>query len=173
MRHSLPMYTITGADGREYGPVTADQIRQWIIEGRANAQTKVRAEGSADWKLLTEFPEFAPQAAVQPATSLAPAPFPIGPSSRTNSMATAGMVLGILSLTLACCCYGLPFNVAGIICSSIALSQIKKGPVNYQGRGMAIAGLVLSILSIVLAGLLLAFGAASNWSNIFRKIQRL
>ena len=88
-------------------------------------------------------------------------------------MATAGMVLGILSLTLACCCYGLPFNVAGIICSSIALSQIKNDPVNHQGRGMAIAGLVLSILSIVAAALLLAFGAASNWSDIFRKIQRL
>ena len=167
------MYTIMGADGREYGPVTADQVRQWIIEGRANAQTKVRPEGSADWKLLNEFPEFASQAAVQPATSLAPAPFPVAPSSRTNSMATAGMVLGILSLTLACCCYGLPFNMAGIICSSIALSQIKKDPVNHQGRGMAIAGLVLSIFSIVVAGLLLAFGAASNWSDILRKIQRL
>ncbi len=166
------MYTIMGADGREYGPVTADQVRQWIVEGRANAQTKVRAEGSADWKLLNEFPEFA-QATVQPAAGSAPAPFPVAPSSRTNSMATAGMVLGILSLTLACCCYGLPFNVAGIICSSIALSQIKKDSVNHQGRGMAIAGLVLSILSIGLAALLLVFGAASNWSDIFRKIQRL
>src|SRR6266481_279088 len=72
--HSLPMYTIRGADGREHGPVTADQVRQWIVEGRANAQTKVRAEGSADWKLLNEFPEFA-QANVQPAAESAPAPF--------------------------------------------------------------------------------------------------
>ncbi len=167
------MYTIMGADGREYGPVTADQVRQWISEGRANAQTRVRTEGAADWKLLNEFPEFASQTAVEPASGIAPAPFPVAPSSRNNSMATAGMVLGILSLTLACCCYGLPFNVAGIICSSIALSQLKKDPVNHQGRGMAIAGLVLSILSIVVAGLLLAFGATSNWSDIFRKIQRL
>ena len=168
------MYIITGADGRDYGPVTADQLRAWIAEGRANAQTRVREEGVPDWKLLAEFPEFAAQATVQPtAAGTAPAPFPVAPSSRTNSMATAGMVLGILSLTLGCCCYGLPFNVAGIICSSIALSQIKNDPVNHQGRGMAIAGLVFSILSIVVAGLLLAFGAASNWSDIFRKIQRL
>ncbi len=167
------MYTIKGADGREYGPANADQVRQWIIEGRANAQTLVRAEGAADWKLLSEFPEFATSTTVQPPAGAAPAPFPVAPSSRTNSMATAGMVLGILSLTLACCCYGLPFNVAGIVFSSIALSQIKKNPVNHQGRGMAIAGLVLSILSILIAGLLLVFGAASNWSDVFRKIQRL
>ena len=41
------MYTIVGADGREYGPATADQVRRWIAEGRANAQTRVRVEGSA------------------------------------------------------------------------------------------------------------------------------
>jgi uncharacterized membrane protein len=53
------MYKIIGADGNEYGPVTADQLRQWIAEGRANAQTKVQAEGSTDWKPLMDFPEFA------------------------------------------------------------------------------------------------------------------
>jgi hypothetical protein len=52
------MYKIIGADGNEYGPVTAEQLRQWIAEGRANAQTKVQAEGSTEWKALSEFPEF-------------------------------------------------------------------------------------------------------------------
>jgi hypothetical protein len=53
------MYKIIGADGREYGPVTADQLRQWIRDGRANAQTKAQAEGATDWKTLAELPEFA------------------------------------------------------------------------------------------------------------------
>jgi TM2 domain-containing membrane protein YozV len=53
------MYKIIGADGNEYGPVTTDQLYQWIREGRANAQTKVQAEGSAEWKTLAELPEFA------------------------------------------------------------------------------------------------------------------
>ena len=53
------MYKIIGADEKEYGPVPAEQLRQWIAQGRANAQTKVRSEGSADWKALSEFPEFA------------------------------------------------------------------------------------------------------------------
>lgn len=71
------MYKIIGADGREYGPVTAEQVRQWIAERRAVAQTKVRAEGTTEWKALSEFPEFAgafaakslPPAATQPPVS--------------------------------------------------------------------------------------------------------
>ncbi len=54
------MYKIIGADGREYGRLTVEQLHQWIREGRANAQTKVEPEGSTDWKPLAEIPEFAP-----------------------------------------------------------------------------------------------------------------
>jgi hypothetical protein len=53
------MYLIIGADGQQYGPVTAEQLRQWIAEGRANAETRTRAEGSTEWKPLSEFAEFA------------------------------------------------------------------------------------------------------------------
>src|ERR1043166_1132622 len=53
------VYKIIGADRAEYGPVTADQIRQWLAEGRAELQTKVRGEESQEWKLLAEGPEFA------------------------------------------------------------------------------------------------------------------
>src|SRR5436309_9769498 len=53
------MYRIVGADGREYGPVSADQIARWISEGRVNAQTLTRSEESTDWKPLSTFPEFA------------------------------------------------------------------------------------------------------------------
>jgi hypothetical protein len=53
------MYKIIGADGNEYGPISADQLRQWIAEGRANAQTKVQPEGSTEWKTLGTLAEFA------------------------------------------------------------------------------------------------------------------
>src|SRR5262245_49222131 len=125
------MYIITGADGREYGPVTSDQLRQWIAEGRANGQSKVRIENSSEWKLLSEVAEFAPLfSTTQQASTVAstPAPFAVTSSPRTNQMAIAGMVLGILSVTTTCCCNGLPFNVIGIICSVMALSQISKDP---------------------------------------------
>jgi len=53
------MFTIIGADGKEYGPVSADQVKGWIEAGRANGQTRVKREGTTEWKSLAEFPELA------------------------------------------------------------------------------------------------------------------
>jgi hypothetical protein len=52
------MYKIIGADQKEYGPVTAEQMRQWIVEGRINGQTPVQATGDTAWKPLAMFAEF-------------------------------------------------------------------------------------------------------------------
>ena len=68
------MYKIIGADGREYGPVDADQARQWIGEGRVNAQTRVKAEGANEWKPLSAFTELTSTSA--PATAGVPPPVP-------------------------------------------------------------------------------------------------
>ena len=53
------MYKIIGADGKEYGPVPLEQLRQWLAEGRVNSQTQVQSPTAADWKPLGELPEFA------------------------------------------------------------------------------------------------------------------
>lgn len=53
------MFNIIGADGSKYGPISADQVRQWIHEGRVNGHTQAQADGAADWKPLADFPEFA------------------------------------------------------------------------------------------------------------------
>jgi len=167
------MYKIIGADGREYGPITADQLREWIAEGRANAQTRAMAEGAAQWKPLTEYLEFAP--ALGRALSPLPAPGPIyiAPTRRTNSLALMGMVMGVLSITCGCCCYGMPFNLLGIVFSLVALAQIRNDPQSQEGSGLAIAGLVLSLLSLLMAVLLFAFGFAMSTPDILRKMQRL
>jgi hypothetical protein len=65
------MYKIIGADQKEYGPVTADQLRQWITEGRVSGQTSVWAEGTTEWKPLSAFPEFADILGAVAPTSLA------------------------------------------------------------------------------------------------------
>lgn len=65
------MYRIIGSDGKEYGPVTAEQLRQWVAEGRINALTKVQAEGETEWKALAEWVEFH--------DVFAPARIPAGP----------------------------------------------------------------------------------------------
>jgi hypothetical protein len=59
------MYRILGADQKEYGPVSAEVLRQWIQAGRATGRTLARAEGEAGWKPLSDFPEFAEALGVQ------------------------------------------------------------------------------------------------------------
>ena len=70
------MFKIIGGDGRPYGPVSADQIRQWIAEGRANAQTLAQAEGSVEWKPLGQYPEFFPAGTPPVTPSVAPVAAP-------------------------------------------------------------------------------------------------
>ena len=144
------MYKIIRADGREYGPATAGQLRQWIAEGRANAQTPTLAPGAPEWKPLGVLPEFAGHFAPPIPPTIAP-PRPgtsmAGQIPKTNSFATAGLIFGILSLT---CCCGCPFNILGLVFSLIGLSQINRHPELYEGRGLAIAGLILSAASLVL-----------------------
>jgi hypothetical protein len=53
------MYKIIGGDKNEYGPVSAEQIRQWITERRVDSETKLQAEGGGEWKRLADVPEFA------------------------------------------------------------------------------------------------------------------
>lgn len=107
------MYRIIGADGNQYGPISTDQLRQWIAEGRANAQTKVLAEGTTEWKTLSEFPEFfgsAPGPTGAPQTSAPPSfptiqPLGAYPTSaaadQVNGPAIGLIVTGALNIVLA------------------------------------------------------------------------
>jgi uncharacterized membrane protein len=52
-------YTIIGGDSKEYGSVSADDVRQWIAEGRLNEKSQVKGEGDAEFRALEQFPEFA------------------------------------------------------------------------------------------------------------------
>lgn len=155
------MYKIVGADGRQYGPVSADQIRQWIAEGRANAQTQVLTEGAAEWKPLATFPEFT----VSSASQAPPAIIPVTSSHlrTTNSFAIWGLVFGILALvSCCCCCPEILFGALGLIFSLVALSQINERPDLYEGRGYAIAGIVLSALGLAIALFSGLFSLASH-----------
>jgi thiol:disulfide interchange protein len=141
------MYKIIGADQKEYGPITADQLRQWISEGRINAHTKVQPEGATVWKTVAELPEFAaalpPSAPPMPGTPgyIAIAP----PAATTSQLAIWAMITGILSL-LCCPVLGPLPIVLGIV----ALSQIKHHP-QQAGAGFAITGIVLGVLSLIMA----------------------
>src|SRR5436305_3059833 len=106
------MYKIIGADQKQYGPVSADEMRQWIAEGRVNAQTLIQAEGQTDWRPLSSFPEFA--AVPQPLPS--GVPLTSMPASNAQALvsgpATGLMVVGILCALGAL--WGVIANLTGI-----------------------------------------------------------
>lgn len=69
------MFIIIGGDGKEYGPVSVDQLQRWIAENRVNLDTRAKRPGTAEWLPLRSFSEFAPPAA---ATAPAGAELPPG-----------------------------------------------------------------------------------------------
>jgi uncharacterized membrane protein len=69
-------YTIIGGDKKEYGPITADSIRQWITEGRLNGQSLAKLEGDGEWRPLLAFQEFADLLAAK-----SPPPFAASPAT--------------------------------------------------------------------------------------------
>ncbi len=46
------MFSIIGGDGKEYGPVSVDQVKRWLAEGRANLDTQVRRVGEEQWRRI-------------------------------------------------------------------------------------------------------------------------
>jgi hypothetical protein len=76
-------YRLIGGDGKQYGPVTADQLRRWMSEGRVDRSTRVQVAGTAEWKPLGELGEFGAAPSVN-----SPAPLQ-SPSSTSQPVATA------------------------------------------------------------------------------------
>jgi len=123
------MYKIVGMNGQQYGPVSAEEIRRWIAENRANAQTLVQAaEGAADWKPLGSLPEFASEFK------------PVPPSSAVASRASNKI----------------PAGVCGILLGSLGIHKFILG---YTGAGLVmllatiltcgIAGVVMHLIGLI------------------------
>jgi hypothetical protein len=72
------MFRVIGADQKEYGPINAAQVRQWIADGRLNENSQARRE-DGDWQALSSFEEFAdvfhPQIPGQPQAQAGSTPF--------------------------------------------------------------------------------------------------
>ena len=105
------MYKIVGADGRPYGPASAEEIRRWIADKRVNAQTLVQMEGSQEWKPLGSFTEFASELKVVPPPM---APPPSAVASRASNKIPAG-VCGILLGSLGIHKFILGYTGAGLV----------------------------------------------------------
>ena len=181
---NLTSYHVRDSQGNTYGPANASTLRQWVAKGRIVAGMSIAEEGSANWYEVATHPALAdlfgqtaaaPVAASAASPGYAAQPSASGPADslgyrssagqQLNILALISMIAGILSLPLfPCCCgvFSIPFAVSAIIMGFIALSQIKKDPDRYTGKGMAIAGIICGFcaIALTLAYTLFTFGFA-------------
>jgi len=153
-------YNIIGSDQKQYGPVAEAQLRQWIAEGRMNAQSKVQAEGATEWKTLSDFPEFQDllkNSVPPPLPATTPAIAP-----KTSGLAVTSLVLGVLGV-FTC---GLT-ALFGLILGIIAMVKVRNSGGKLGGNGLALAGVIVSavflfMIPIFAAMLLPALAAAKQ-----------
>jgi hypothetical protein len=149
------MYKIVGVDGKEYGPVSLEQMQRWVAEGRVNPRTQVQEAGATEWKTAAEFPELsaALAAAGFGATPFAQPPsFPSQVVMQQKGLAVTSFVLGLVSLV----CFGFLTGIPAIICGHIAHSRARRLPAQYGGTGFAIAGFALGYASFLATCVLVA-----------------
>jgi type II secretory pathway pseudopilin PulG len=148
------MYYIVGADGKEYGPISLEQLKQWANEGRANSQTKVRRDSSMEWQPLGMLPEFSsPQArSSPPPISSVPASSMHSTAQKTSGMAITSLVVSLLGV-LTCGFTG----PIGVILGIVSLSKINKSRGTLGGNGLAIAGIAVGgVMSLIMIPLMAA-----------------
>ena len=144
------MYKIIGADQKEYGPVTADQLRQWLTEGRVNVRTQVLPEGATEWKLLGDLPEFA-TAAPGPIPTISVAPVASGDAAQKVNGPAIGLIvtaiLGALGQVVS-----IVANLPGV--AGMRQQHMANQPAwaNMFSGGV---GVVFSVIGIALAAVIL------------------
>ncbi len=142
------MYKIIGADQKEYGPVTADQLRQWVAEGRVNGQTSVWSEATTGWKPLAAWPEFADLLASKAPVAGEPPPYGAQPGLPPD------LFTRDYDLDIGRCvgdAWNLLKNHFGLIFGGVAiffLIQIGLGGL----ANIPIVGLVFSLANLILTG---------------------
>ncbi|MGD0251093.1 MAG: GYF domain-containing protein [Verrucomicrobiota bacterium] len=145
------MYKVLGSDGNEYGPVSAEQVKKWIVENRVEKKTPVIPEGGVDWVFLGSLPEFA-AAFMTPSSGPPPIPPSAGASKSAagfnkvipykNARALVAYYLGVFSVIP-------PFGaLLGIPALILGISGLR-----FQRRNPDAGGNVHAWIGIVLGGL--------------------
>ncbi len=158
------MYKIIGGDGNEYGPVSAEQIKAWIADGRAGAQTRVQAEGQTEWKPLIEHPELAlllgaPQTPGAPPAFTPGTPYAATPDALQQ---VQGPAIGLLVTAIL----GILYQILNIVLTAlgVTMNAFQQGQAGGQEMPPWVqtmsggVGMVFGILGIVL-GVVVLLGA--------------
>jgi hypothetical protein len=161
----MAIYTIIGGDQKEYGSVTADDLRKWIADGRLNAQSLAKEENDTEWRPLSAFPEFADVLA----TGSAPPPPLAAPVAGAGGGRDAalqlvkGPVIGLKVTAIL----GLVMVVVGLVVNVMTLNGFRIGPQQmYDPQMQKLIGTLGGSLGIVqniiggIVGVVVLLGAA-------------
>lgn len=143
------MYKVLGADRREYGPISVEQLKYWIAEGRVNHDSLARPEGAAQWQPLASYPDFY-EVFGAPAETVPPLP-PAAPP--TADELTSHLLAGIQRVDIGDCLRaGFSFFAAnaGFVIGGVFLNWLAGMIIGFVPFGRLILGGVLE------GGLLLA-----------------
>jgi hypothetical protein len=133
-------YKIIGADLREYGPVDVVEIREWIDEGRADANTLIREVDDSQWIKLRDLPDVADA-------------LPNVAATRPGGTLQVNYLVPAILCTLFCC---LPFGIAGILFAVQANSKVQQGDIDgaavaaSRAKLMCILSFVLGLITLIL-----------------------
>jgi len=137
------MYKIIGADGKEYGPITLEQLKQWIAEGRLNLQSKVLPDGTLEWKTVAEIPELA--AAVPAPSAPVAGGFSPAPGASNAAEQVSGPAIGLMVTA------GLGFVVQAL---SLVMNLVGSSLMATQSQGNeAIAHMFSGVAGSIFAGI--------------------
>jgi hypothetical protein len=174
---SAPWYVYT-FEGERYGPVTRDELDEWVRENRLTADCQVLQEGWPDWRWARDvFPALRASADLslkKPVATVPPSPGGAGPAAHPYAAPRAptgplppgalgpwtqphrgGLILafGILGLVV-CQLFGLPAWIMG----QSDLRAMRQGIIDPEGEAMTMAGMVLGIISTLVLGFFLLTG---------------
>ena len=150
-------YVIIGGDGREYGPISADDLHKWIAEGRLNAQSPAKGTGDAEFRPLAAFPEFAAElggGVTGSAPFAAPPAFPSGGDREAALSAVKGPAIALIVTASLGILYYLSNFVLVVSGTAATFQQIppdapdwvKSFIENARGPMAAVAGVFISAL---------------------------
>ena len=148
-------YRIIGVDLREYGPVETEEIREWIQEGRADANTLVCDVDDKQWVKLCDLLEVADA-------------LPQKPTDGPQAAIRINYLVAAILCTLFCC---LPFGIAGILFAVQANSKVQQGDID--GAAVAVSkAKLMCILSFVLGLIsLIWFFSSGEVSRMLQEMQ--
>ncbi len=147
-----------------YDPYAGQQPQEYSLDPSYNAQQSSPPGGYPSYGDASYGPQDAQQYTAVPYAGQSYTAPPYGEQMPQNGLGVTALVLGICTIALSWCCYGLilggPTGVLAIVFGSIGLQKANRGEAN--NRGVAMAGLVCGIaglaIGVIMLILLLALG---------------